>query len=115
LGKGYWVQTPSPKFPLETHTCVPLYWRLPDWIRDRLHRRWQDKLPAYYEMLSHTTVLERQEMIELFPDGQMYDERVMGFEKSFVAYRPYTKPEPEEQPAAEITVGELTYPSAKAR
>lgn len=87
LAPAYWVQTPSDRFPLEVHTGIPYYWRLPESTRRWLHRRWERDLPAWFEMIRETRVLSRKRMQELFPDSQMYIERWMGVEKSYSAYR----------------------------
>ena len=42
------------------------------------------------DFLSHIRLLTKQEMVSLFPDGTLYEERVGPFTKSFVVYRPET-------------------------
>jgi len=88
LAPAFWVQTPSARFPIEPHTGVPCYWRLPGGIRARLHRRWRKKLPNWTDMVANTRVLSRQRLMTLFPDAHLYVERLFGFEKSYAAYRP---------------------------
>jgi hypothetical protein len=87
LAPAYWVQTPSPRFPIEPHTGVPYFFRLPEAARERLLARWRDSLPLYAEMVEGTTVVARDEMQALFPDAQVFSERVLGFEKSYSFYR----------------------------
>ena len=82
VAQAYWVQTPSGRCPIEAHTGVPYYWRLPAWMRARMHHNWQRKLPGWYRMISGTRVLSLARMQALFPDGQVYRERRYGFEKS---------------------------------
>jgi Methyltransferase domain len=89
LAHAYWVQTPSDRFPLEPHTGVLFYWKLPQWVRDRLIRSWEQKLPAWTEAIKHTGVLSRKQMTQLFPDAHIYIERKFAFEKSYTAYRPF--------------------------
>jgi hypothetical protein len=89
LGRAYWVQTPSDHFPIEAHTGVPFYFSLPGPIRDALHRRWAAELPEWYEMIAGTDVVTRAEMARLFPDAEVYTERILGLEKSYSFYRPY--------------------------
>jgi hypothetical protein len=89
LSDAYWVQTPSPRFPLEPHTGVPFYWRLPPAFKRLLHRRWEREIPQWMEMVRGTTVLTRREMDHLFPDVQCYTERVLGLEKSYACYKPW--------------------------
>lgn len=89
LANAYWVQTPSDRFPIEPHTGVPFYWKLPQWVRDRLHRSWEKKLPAWTQVIKQTSVLSKKQMNQLFPDAQIYVERKFIFEKSYSVYRPF--------------------------
>jgi hypothetical protein len=88
LAPAYWVQTPSDAFPIEAHTGVPFYWKLPEGVRLTLERRWYEKLPAWAESIRETRVLSRQRMEELFPGASVYIERKLLFEKSYACYRP---------------------------
>lgn len=87
LAPAYWVQTPSPRFPIEPHTGVPFYFQLPSHLRERLMKRWREALPAWAEMIEETTVLSETEMRALFPDGEIFLERALGLEKSICSYR----------------------------
>ncbi len=87
LGHGYWVQTPSTRSIVEPHTGLPLYWQLPNFVKNRLHRSWESKLPAWYEMIATTRVLSRKRMQKLFPRCSLFVERVFGLEKSYATYR----------------------------
>lgn len=87
LAPAYWVQTPSPRFPIEPHTGVPFFFQLPPQVREHLMERWREALPAWAEMIDETTVLSEAEMRELFPDGEVFLERAFGLEKSISLYR----------------------------
>lgn len=87
LAPSYWVQTPSPRFPIEPHTGVPFYFQLPAPLRERLMERWREALPAWAEMIEETTVLSEEEMRALFPGGEIFRERALGLEKSISLYR----------------------------
>ena len=87
LASGYWVQTPSDRFPIEAHTGFPYFWRLPESLRGKLMERWRQRLPAWTEMMAGTTVISRQRMLELFPDGKLFIERRFGLEKSYAVWR----------------------------
>jgi Methyltransferase domain len=89
LANAYWIQTPSDRCPIEPHTGMPYYWRLPKGVRDRLLHSWEEKLPVWAEFIKETRVLSRQRMHQLFPDAKMYVERKFLFEKSYSAYRPF--------------------------
>lgn len=88
LANAYWIQTPSSRCIVEVHTGVPFYWKLPAFVRQRLHASWKAKLGPWYEMIESTRVLSRCQMQELFPESRLYVERVCGFEKSYSAYLP---------------------------
>ncbi len=87
LAPAYWVQTPSSRCPLEAHTLVPFYWKLPGFARRILLNRWKRKHPHLWELIASTRMLKRKRMIELFPDAQVFVERRMGLEKSYACYR----------------------------
>jgi SAM-dependent methyltransferase len=87
LAPRLWVQTPSPRFPLEVHTSVPFYWQLPEWARVRLNERWKRRLPAWQKMVAGTRPISRERMSALFPDATQVIERFCGFEKSIICYR----------------------------
>lgn len=87
LGRRYWVQTPSIWFPIEAHTYLPFWWFYPEAVRQSFIRRWRRTVPAWCEMIEETTVLQRSEIERLFPDGEIWTERLMGLPKSYVAMR----------------------------
>ncbi len=87
LAPVYWVQTPSPRFPIEIHTGVPLYWKLPAGMRENMLNRWNKKWPGWVDMIRETRVLSLARLRELFPDGKVYQERRLGLEKSNSMYR----------------------------
>lgn len=68
LADAYWIQTPSVLSPVEVHTGVPFYWRLPQAIRHRLLRLLERKftrlvgndrrIKSFIEK-SHETIISR--------------------------------------------------------
>jgi SAM-dependent methyltransferase len=87
LGKSYWVQTPSPWFPIEAHSGMPFYWLYPERLRAWLLRRSRKKLPTWWtEYIAGTRVLSRRRMAELFPNARIGTEFLFGLPKSYVAY-----------------------------
>jgi hypothetical protein len=89
LGRSYWVQTPSPWFPIEAHSGIPFYWLYPERLRASLLRRSQKKLPTWWtEYIAGTRVLSRRRMAELFPNARIRTEFLFGLPKSYVAYSP---------------------------
>ncbi len=87
LAPSYWVQTPSIWFPMEAHTHMPLWWFYPPSMKAFFIRRWRKNLPAWCEMVETTTVVSRSEMALLFPKGDVWTERFLGFAKSYVAWK----------------------------
>jgi hypothetical protein len=87
LGKSYWVQTPSPWFPIEAHSGLPFYWFYPEQFRAWLLRKSQKNLPAWWtEYIATTRVLSRRRVSELFPNARIRVEFLFGLPKSYVAY-----------------------------
>jgi hypothetical protein len=76
IGQGYWIQTPSSRALIEAHSWWPLYWQFRRLLGMEL--LWKGK----------TRVLTRLRMVQLFPDGKLYVERFLSFEKSYALYRP---------------------------
>jgi hypothetical protein len=87
VGRAYWVQTPSDRFPVEPHTGIPYYWRLPERTRAWLLRRWRRRSAVWAWAIENTTVLPSSRMRALFPDGEVFVEYRFGFEKSYAFYR----------------------------
>ncbi len=89
LAPAHWIQTPSDRFPVEIHTGVPYFFRLPGGVRAHLLNRWERKLPAWTQMIRGTTVVSRGEMQQMFPTSQIFVEDKFGLEKSYAFYRPW--------------------------
>ena len=87
LGVKYWVQTPSIWFPVEAHTGMPFWFFMPEFIRLRFIKNWEEKLPDWTEMVKGTTVLSKSEMRDYFPDGSMITERKFGIPKSYIFFK----------------------------
>ena len=89
VSRRYWVQTPAWTFPIEAHTGLPLYWFYPRPLRDawaaRHDRRHADE--PWHCPLAQTSYLRLDELRELFPDAEVYTERVWGCTKSWSMYR----------------------------
>jgi len=88
LGKSYWVQTPSGRFPIEAHCGMPFWWLYPTRLRQFFLARWRRNLPAWTEMVEHTTVLTKNELRRLFPEAKIITEKSLGISKSYIAYFP---------------------------
>jgi hypothetical protein len=98
VGQRYWVQTPNRRFPIEMHVMLPFVHKLPKGLQRAVLRRF-----TLWEVLVRPTAEEREQFVEhvvnelnlldrpsltrLFPDAQIIAERMLGFEKSLIAFR----------------------------
>ena len=92
LAPRYWIQTPYRYFPLEPHWMFPGMQFMPLNVRAILARRhWtvgtQTSPPDAMHDARWTELLSVTEMQQLFPDAQIWHERVAGLTKSIVAVR----------------------------
>jgi SAM-dependent methyltransferase len=94
VGIRYYVQTPNRCFPVEPHLITPLIHYLPKPIQKRLLRNFTTwglitrPTPQQVEsFLQEVRLLDEQELSRLFPDAEIWHERVLGFTKSLIAVR----------------------------
>ena len=96
VGKGYWIQTPNKNFPIEPHWYFPLFQFLPLSVHEEIAVFWPFSFPRRYghrmaedlkDMVRNIRPLKVEEMRSLFPDGDLWEERLFGFIKSIVVYR----------------------------
>ncbi len=93
VGKRYFIQTPNRYFLVEPHFVFPLFQFLPIWLRAWLLTHfslgWYNKTSDYQkarELVTEIRLLNHREFINLFPGAKLYEEKIFGFTKSFVAY-----------------------------
>jgi 2-polyprenyl-3-methyl-5-hydroxy-6-metoxy-1,4-benzoquinol methylase len=93
VGLRFFVQTPNRHFPLEPHFLFPGFQFLPVAARVALVRRlalgYHEALPDPEDArraVEEIRLLDAQELRQLFPEAELYRERVLGLTKSFVAY-----------------------------
>lgn len=85
VGKTWVVQTPSPAFPLELHFGLSFVHWLPRSIGRQVVRLSPFHLlsgsdgPSYFDQ---TRLLNREELVALFPGGRLIEEKVLGIPKS---------------------------------
>jgi hypothetical protein len=99
VGKHYFVQTPNKYFPLEPHFLFPFFQFLPlgirVWLLQNFRLGWFEKTPDTQkaaEIVKSIRLLGKQEFLSLFPHAKLYEEKVFGLTKSFVAYDGWAKP-----------------------
>ncbi len=98
VGKRYFVQTPNRYFPLEPHFLFPFFQFLPLSVRARLLQNfdlgWFPKIPDMQkarQIVEGIRLLDKCEFASLFPSAALYEERVLGMTKSFIAYGGWDK------------------------
>lgn len=94
VGKRYFIQTPNRYFPLEPHFVFPFFQFLPVSLRIWLVRNfklgWFSKTPDLQkarELVEEIRLLNKRELASLFPEASIYEEKIFGLTKSFIAYR----------------------------
>ncbi len=93
VGIRYFVQTPNFFFPIEPHFLFLGFHWLPTSIRISLIRKfnlgWIKKTPDFREakeLIDSIQLLKKKELLALFPDAYLYEEKFLGLTKSFVVY-----------------------------
>jgi len=95
VGGDLWVQTPAQECPLEPHYMAPFVHWLPVRVRRKLLRwftpwGWLTK-PDQKKIdvtIQYTQLLTKSQFITLFPDCEIYEEKLLGIiPKSYTAYR----------------------------
>ncbi|BDY05706.1 methyltransferase domain-containing protein [Ferrimonas sp. YFM] len=94
VGQGYFVQTPHYWFPMEPHCLTPCFHWLPRPWQLALVRRfalgnWKQarNLDDAIVTVDSARLLTTPMMAELFPDGELRYERILGLPKSILALR----------------------------
>jgi hypothetical protein len=94
VGKRYFVQTPNFYFPIEPHFLFPGFQWLPSSVRILLikyfdlgwFKKTLDKKKAR-AIVDSVHLLRKKELLLLFPDSNLYKEKIFGLIKSFVVYK----------------------------
>jgi ubiquinone/menaquinone biosynthesis C-methylase UbiE len=87
VSQGYFLQTPSRSFPLETHSFIPIPFY--NWIRpERLRRLACRIFGANFDYVSSVRYLPEERLRSLFPEATITYEKALGLEKSFYVYHP---------------------------
>jgi hypothetical protein len=93
VGKRYFIQTPNKYLPLEPHFLFPFFQFLPLKTKVLLLRHfklgWFEKTPDEVktrEIVESVRLLTKRKFISLFPEANIYEEKVFGLTKSFIAY-----------------------------
>lgn len=98
VARSYWVQTPNRGFPIELHLMLPFIHYLPKTMQRRIIERftiWEvlvrptEAQRSFYieHFLNDIELLNKRDLRCLFPDAQIFSERVLGVAKSLIAVR----------------------------
>ena len=94
VGVGYYVQTPNKRFPIEPHLITPFIHWLPRDVQKRLLRYFtvwglvaKPSRQERDQFMNTTRLLSEKELRELFPEAEIWYERVVGLKKSLMAVR----------------------------
>jgi len=93
VGKRYFIQTPNKNFFLEPHFLFPFFQFMPSsiqvWLVRNFKLGWYERKPIVYEaksLLDSVNLLSKKELIGLFPEGNLYEEKFLGLTKSFIVF-----------------------------
>ncbi len=91
VAKVYFVQTPNFGFPIEPHFVTPFFHWLPESIQIKLilnfslgWKRKANSIQEAKEKLDSCKLLRLRDLKKLFPEANVYKERIAFFIKSFV-------------------------------
>jgi hypothetical protein len=94
VSRNYFIQTPNYYFPIEPHWVFPFFQFLPVAMRTWMTRTFSlghigkisDPAGARRQV-EEVQLLTKKQMQGLFPGARIYEERILGFTKSLVAYK----------------------------
>lgn len=93
IGKRYFIQTPNLYFPIEPHFVFPLFQFFPRelkfWMITHFNLGWYERVTdekAAWELVNEVRLLTKTEFMSVFPNANIYQEKVFGLTKSFIAY-----------------------------
>jgi hypothetical protein len=86
VGKGYFVQTPHPGFPIDLHMWLPLTNRLGHQNVVRV-TKWTEKYWIKKSWEADWHLINPDAMRTLFPESRIHVERFWGMPKSLIAYK----------------------------
>ncbi len=94
VGVRYYVQTPNKWFPVEPHLITPFIHYLPKSVQKRLLRNFtiwglvtRPTVQQCDNFLQQVRLLDERELRKLFPDAEIWHERVLGLIKALIAVK----------------------------
>lgn len=93
VASRYFVQTPNRYFPIEPHFLTPGFQFFPlsvrTWLVSHFSVGWYPRIPDEREAkreVESISLLTRKQIGDLFPGARIFEEKILGLTKSFVAY-----------------------------
>ena len=98
VGKNYFIQTPNKYFPIEPHWVFPLFQFLPFKVKVFLTQHFNlghmpktnDRAKAI-ELVKEVRLISKREYLQLFKGANLFIEKFVGLNKSFIAYKAENK------------------------
>ncbi len=94
VGIRYFVQTPNYYFPIEPHFLCPCFQFLTPGIKAFLLQHfnlgWYKKIENHQKAIKTANairLLKKRELQQLFPEAEIYKEKILGLTKSFIFYK----------------------------
>ena len=94
VGLRYYVQTPNKWFPVEPHLITPFIHYLPKSVQKQLLRNFtmwglvtRPTNQQCENFLQEVRLLDERELRQLFPEAEIWHERVLGLTKSLIAVK----------------------------
>lgn len=93
VGKRYFIQTPDKNFPIEPHFVFPLFQFLPKdfqvWLLMNFKLGWFPRQTSFSDagkIVDSISLLNKHDFLLFFPGCRLYEEKMLGITKSFIAY-----------------------------
>ncbi len=94
VGKWHFIQSPNYWFPIEPHWVFPAFqyfpFKLKKWLTQNFnlgHIPKQKNSTDAINQVNEIRLLSKREMCTLFPQSKVYTEKIIGLNKSFIAYK----------------------------
>ena len=98
VGKSYFIQTPNKYFPIEPHWVFPLFQFLPFKVKVYLtqhfnlgHMSKTNDHAKAVELVKEVRLISKTEYQQLFKGANLFVEKFVGLNKSFIAYKAENK------------------------
>lgn len=98
VGKSYFIQTPNKYFPIEPHWVFPLFQFLPFKVKVFLtqhfnlgHMSKTNDHAKAVELVKEVRLISKTEYQQLFKGANLFVEKFLGLNKSFIAYKAENK------------------------